>query len=301
MQIRQVKAYLNSLVVDRFAYIDRVNIWLDTNRPVVSQKTIQAFHLSNRKIEIVNWPMSKFQPSWKQKLQLHQPTPELLKLVEDDIHRASCNYVINRVELAVDWITETAANADAMHLFLQTHFVHCSSMSYHFENEYKTPTCMGTSYFAQKKKHKIVPVIYTDKVSKVNREPCAHFEYRLTDTGTCRAKEILTLDDLIVYDIIAFFTDHVEFHKKPTKEEIGKALRHNKEQDDPQLSISKSNSNGKSRRSFEKLCERFLVKIGTDYDELCLQELHQLIPKLKSHYDSSDKSLQTTIVKSLFA
>jgi hypothetical protein len=287
MKTRNIYAHLLSLAINRVMYFDRVNIWLNTNRPLINESLQETLKESGLNIEIILKPMSPFQPTWKQLLQLHQPSLLALRYIAEAIQNAACSYLINRVELAVDWITESRENADTLHRFLQESFIHKAGQRYFFENSHSSFKRRGTSYFALKDTHHILPLIYSDRSSKLTGQPCAHFEYRLLNTESCRSKGIVTLSQLIHYDILHFFRNNVHFHKKVSKLQVGQAI------------AAVESRNIASRRGYEKLCDAFLDEHQLSYDMAGMQQLLQCAPALRKELETKN-SYQDIIMKALF-
>lgn len=285
MNVKEIPAHLRSLFTERFSYIDRANIWLDTDRAIIDSETHHRF---GRRIHTIRVPMSKFQPVWKQKIQLYQPTPDMLRLIDEDIHRAACGYMINLAELTIDWTTKTGHKADGLHHFLKACFVH-GNQRYAYENDYEDDRTPGTSRFAQLGKHKVVPVIYSDHLSKINRKRCAHFEYKLVGASTCKRKNIVTLRQLAEYDIIGFFKENATFCKMPSKHEIGMAICETE-----QRTVT-------TRRGYEKVAETYFANHRWTRENLCLQHLLQEFPPLAQYIEGKDTHFHKAIVKALFS
>ena len=234
----------------RIDYIDRIHIWLDTNRSVFDQNTIKAIASDGTRIKVEIKPMSDFQPEWRQKIELLQPTKKALKIIDDTIAAAQCGYIVNRIELTVDYLTKNQDNADVLHAHIAQSLFHKSGKKYHYSNDYKTWKRPGTSYFADQTKHKVIPVVYSSKRSKIAKKPCCHIEYRFIGKTACARKGFTTIRHLLDCDIVETIKENVSFDKRPSKHEIGMAVR-----------VKQDGSI--TRRGYEKLCDSFWKKRRT--------------------------------------
>lgn len=298
MIIREIKPFLRALFYERLTYIDRANIWLDTDRQVISKRTMKAIRALGKEIKVIVRPMNEFQPEWKQIVQLYQVTPEILALIDEDIRNAACDYMINRVELTLDWTTPTMKQAKKLHFFLRKCFIHQSGKAYYFENLPKNKESdsnaefdddyLGTSYFADKKKHKIIPVIYSDKRSKINGKPCTHMEYKLSSARLCAKKQIVTIRQLMEYDIVAFFKENVTFSKMPSLEKVGMAICEQEKK-----------PSKKTRRGYEKDGKKYFDSLSWNEKRACLQKLLQDYPKASKYIERRSSVFHMEVVKAL--
>lgn len=229
--------------------------------------------------------MTNFNPEFKQKIELCDANKESLELLYQAIRKAGCGYFIRWVELTTDWITKSSEDARKLHKIFEQGFIHKTRQQYHFTNNYQSTGSDGTSYYADQKQHSIIPVLYSDKPTKHKNQPCAHFEYKLTDAKTCKRKGFRIIQDLLDQDILDFMARQVTFAKKPSKKDVGEVVPHLTDR-----SIC-------SRRAYEKRCDTFLESKGKDYDSISLQELLSYLPELSKKIGGKNIAYHKAMVK----
>lgn len=141
-------------------------------------------------------------------VQLRQPTPEALRLLDRLVRKKAMAWdpgpMINRLELALDLVFETSAEAVAAQHFLEMHFAQA------WHGKRRTFRVGGTSYNSLDRWVRHTTVIYSDRPSKVTGAPhCCHLEWRVNTAEAVRGIGINGLLDVVKFDHQEFWTRHM--------------------------------------------------------------------------------------------
>jgi hypothetical protein len=297
MNVRNLASWLKSLYDRRIPYIDRVRIWLKTDRDIFSQplkdKIARSFPCRTGKMLVETKEMSCFQPEYQQLIELYQPNQAVLKLVMDAVDKDMCGYMINYVELAMDWIPTDEDSRKKLSQFIRMHTV--LRYKRNFENtSYDNKGGTG-DYFGEPDNNEILGVYYDDRGCKMLdndedeeefKKSCCHLEYRLKNKEYCTKSGIFSLGQLHDFDITAHFRKNATFMMQPTKEEIGHEINRCE------------NGAITSRQGLIKRCDRFLAERFDD--KLILnQELLSIYPELYQVMLNRGTSFQEAAIKGL--
>lgn len=120
---------------------------------------------------------------------LRQPTRALLSFLTQAKLNNSWSFEVARVDIAVDFQTETPVDAQKVKSFLQHH------MRQKWHGKAPATTYQNTTYGGPAAKRRNY-AIYADKASKVTGCPCAHLELRFRSFQRCRKKRFDDLNNL---------------------------------------------------------------------------------------------------------
>jgi hypothetical protein len=304
MNVKRIEKWLRDLYSDRVFFFDRIKIWLKTDRRIFGQEQLEEIQDAFGgigKIVVTDKPMSKYNTKYKQLLDIRQPNQKVLALVISAIRQAKCGYLINYIELAVDWIASGDSN-EKLGQFMLGHYARKFKKRYYL-GQYKKMRGKGKVvevklgqpidrhapiYFEPFGAKPEQTVMYWDRKSKVvPGASCVHFECRLKGAKICRKHGLFSLNQLASYDMPAFFREHIgaRLFRFPTKEETGKAIN------------AAKNGSIKTRQGWTKCCDRFCKKHIVDYGDIPLQLLLKAYPKLMGAIKPSKRSKQSKPVK----
>jgi hypothetical protein len=167
-----------------------------------------------------------FNPSWKAKVELFQPSHGELKLLVEDCLGSEINALVVYGEIAMDFIFSTQEEAAQYGSWLATH------ITPRYQRD-AVQLVGDTVYFGRRtdeagEKRGRVVCIYFDRPSKLAGNslgrPCVHIEVRLTGSGALAAVGIGSVDDLLVFDHAAFWSSAVLARSLPSKTKLGRLL-----------------------------------------------------------------------------
>lgn len=124
-----------------------------------------------------------------------QPTPAALRYLARQrylrlgLPAGQPTFSVYRVDIAIDFITKTIADATAVGQFLTRSTLH----KWHRD---RRTNQSGDTYYASRAGVPRNIAIYSDKPSKTGLGPCAHLELRFRTMARCRASKLDDLDQL---------------------------------------------------------------------------------------------------------
>lgn len=124
-----------------------------------------------------------------------QPTPAALRYLARQryLHLGSRTnrptFSVYRVDIAIDFVTKTIADAWAVGQFL----IRCVLHKWHGD---KRSNQSGDTYYSSRAGAPRNLAIYSDKPSKTGLGPCAHLELRFRGLARCRSSKVDDLDQL---------------------------------------------------------------------------------------------------------
>jgi hypothetical protein len=197
------------------AYIDTVELFFRCYLPrgiLRGLETIQPPRKLKRRLRhsvIINKCVNKQGLIYGYRVIVHQPSPEMLAAL--DRYQTHYHGVLRRFDVAVDFTTETQAEAEAIARWLKTHVV----------LRWRRPGNMlpfqgGINMiWTEHRNRTSTPSrnleLYADKPSKVgNHGPCAHLELKFQRAAACRRAGIHRVTDLEkILDPAALFKRHL--------------------------------------------------------------------------------------------
>lgn len=203
---------------------DRISLWIDQPELPVSPNYFEQ-HCTNC---VGTLKQMEFNARWKYRLDLFQPTitclQKLLKVLGSEIA-----VLIVYVEFACDTLADN--KEEAQHW--QQQFLASAKLK---SQRQSVATFKGTNYFGrrngksdQRRGH--ITVVYSDKPSKLNNAqptsnapPCLHIEHRVTGSEVLATRGIVSLQDLIQFDLPQFFDSYLRIYSLPTLTELGRLL-----------------------------------------------------------------------------
>lgn len=280
MNARQKNKDIKKLINDKVVYFDRVTIWFNSAIEFIDIKLLKSMCKSKIRYE----PM-KFHPEYKQRLLMWRPPIEALAYLRDLLKTQPVKYVVNYVEVTVDFMSEDPQN---LHNLIMDNLVFIKRSKSYYSEKHE-----NSSYFGTKKlKHKEIQVLYI-RESKITKKMCCHLEYRMNGKPTCTTHKLTTLNQLINFDHYKFFKSNIVFYKRPTKQDVGLALKMEHCVDKSQLQQTYS------QRTLEEYCNKHLPS-EVDLNKTKLQEMLYRIPHLKIVLQSKDNKKENKKVTEQF-
>jgi len=177
-----------------YAYTDKVVAW------VADPLTKDEIDLLNQFGRVVVHERSEvrtanyFDKSYRQRLQIFQPSPLVLHLINERCPGATLSYV----EPALDWVFSTHHERD------NAYDLACLCL---VKNNHRDQgiAWAGTTRYTGPRWAPNVLAIYPDKPSKITGEYCLHFDWRISKSATLRRIGIGSLTDLINLDLVQFW------------------------------------------------------------------------------------------------
>jgi hypothetical protein len=179
-------------------YIDTVELFF-RSIPIGLRKSVENIIRKRLLIKACKGRRGKI---WGYRLVLNRPSYELLRFFAGlQLTHWCC---VSRVDLAVDFITETQGHADVVALFIRQHLV----LRHRRKDLLKKVE--STVYWNSKSRAKN-PVLYADKPARTieGRPPCAHFELRILRARAIKRAGIVSIDSLIALDVAAAINRYV--------------------------------------------------------------------------------------------
>lgn len=287
MNIRDINRYVSERVLERYTYYDQISLWLDTQAEIFDEKICQLIAAEGSTIRLSKKPMSKYHPSFRQRVVVEQVSQATLQIIDDALLAAGCGYLINRIELTIDRVCASAQGARELQGLIEQGFIHDNGKQQFYCSNYVSDAAasMGTYYFADKEKHKIIPVLYSDRRKPLSgNQPCAHFEYRLCKTDICKRKGFHVIQDLLDCNVMQYMKNNMTFVKKPTQVEVGKAV--------PGVPIG-------STSGLKKRCNEYLYNQDKTFADTTAQELLSYFPTLRSGVMAKSKDYHQAMLRAL--
>ena len=202
-------------------YFDHVQLWLAT--PLEPAQIQRLAHLCvGKAVHVSDRPM-RFQPSWRQRLQLKQPTVAACRMLE----KIGGPVKINHVELARDSAYSgngyTINDRDDAFEALSGSWVrkwHRKQHGLRFAGEGNV-----TRYDAPRTASTLTTMYEQDHCRTTGELNCLHLEWRVSTARACRSLGIVTLQDLIDFDHKAFWQAKLEHVYAVDSERLGRLLR----------------------------------------------------------------------------
>lgn len=223
---------------------------------------------------------------WQKGFVLHQPTSEALRLVFS-LYR---DVLVCRVDIALDLITESRVDADAVKDYFDKHQVQ------RWRGHQKLGRSKETTYSGVASCRNNV-VHYSDRPSKVDGRSCCHLEWRISSAVAVRAAELGGLDALLDLDHRRFWARRLQLLSMPETfdemERLGKAIHGQSKRRKPWLSHWSARGKVFTINRFVRLANANLrisntgtrsERIGTTAQEA----LDKLGPGFRGHFPKLD-------------
>jgi hypothetical protein len=150
---------------------------------------------------------------------MHQPTTEILRYLSGGFDA----HVITRFDVALDLVTRTFGEAEALHNYIERRLV----------QPRRSPSGVkrfkSTVYYARASARNNI-VIYSDKPSKIDGRPCCHIEWRIGRGAAVRAAGVDSAADIVALDHRAFWAKRLVLRDLPAGgmlTRLGRQLRGN--------------------------------------------------------------------------
>lgn len=193
------------------SYLDKIQIWLRV--PLTDAEIRRLRRQSGKgKLHVFN-KRCHFDPSYKQRLQVTQPT----KYVLDFLSKRS-GVLLNNVEVALDLVYRAACELQAAEDFFRRHLV----KTHHRDQAAKF--VRGTTFYSGPRQAKNVVAFYGDKPCRISGERhCFHIEWRIKGVRTLRRAGLQTLGDLFAASPRLFWSRRLKLYDFAT-ERLGRAV-----------------------------------------------------------------------------
>ena len=204
---------------------DRFTLWLSHPDFPISLYDLKS-HCTDAKLRVQKMP---FNPNWKAKLEIFQPTRKCLVLLEKALGN-EISTMPTYVELACDRPADCGKEArrwcdcflsSARMLHQRQAVVHNGSIWY-FGDRFNEN--------GERRINKVLAV-YADKPSKLNNarpdphlSPDLHIEYRVTGSSALSKQGICCVHDLLGFDHMGFWNRSIRMFQLPKPTELGKFL-----------------------------------------------------------------------------
>jgi hypothetical protein len=174
---------------DIYPFIDKVQVWL--RQPLAPAK--RRWLDSRCDLHVLDQP-AEWDPSFRQRLQIRQPPPEVLRWLD-----TLGDVKFNAVEVALDWTFDSAIELRSAHKFFRQHVVK------RWHNKKHGITYYEASRYPEREGARNVPTDYADKYCRISGEvDCLHVEWRINGTAAMKRAGI-TLAELPAFDHYAFW------------------------------------------------------------------------------------------------
>jgi hypothetical protein len=173
-----------------YAFPDKVQLW---SRQPLCKRDLARVRKHCKRVRYWNEP-ARFNPAFRQRLQLYQPRSEALQILAErsDVH-------LNYVEVALDWIFANEFDRDDALAFLDRYHV----KKYHRDQGIRWKK--GTRYTGPRRAP-TVHAAYADRECKLTGEVCClHAEWRMSGHAAVKRAGILTMIDLLNLDYQEFW------------------------------------------------------------------------------------------------
>lgn len=177
-----------------YAYIDSLQLWLDRPLPKKRLRWLKArcdLHISDKP--------HRFEPRYRQRIQIRQPTPEVLRFLAEQ-----SGLLLNHTEIALDWTFSTEHETEEALIFTARHLIkkhHREAHGIRIVGEGERRTLYTNTRAARN-----VVVLYADKYCRVTGEECCvHLEWRMNGVEALRRAGIHSIEDLLSLDYRQFW------------------------------------------------------------------------------------------------
>jgi hypothetical protein len=117
-------AEITGKIKDKKLYFDRVRIWFDTKVPPGTRNALKRYcgglKRRTKPMRYRRGGVRVEDPKWLSSWDLLQPTNKAFEYLRQ---RTAGEYLINYVEITLDWITDTREDARALQQFLEGHLI----------------------------------------------------------------------------------------------------------------------------------------------------------------------------------
>jgi len=143
-------------------------------------------------------------PQWKCRHIFQQPKSEVFNYLADLF--ADDDIWINRVDVALDLITEGPKQAILLNEYCVQHIYHP------WHSQHQIVRYLNTTYTAERGASRVF-AIYSDKPSKVTNQPCCHIELRFSGADSVRRAGFLIVHDLKNLNYREFWKKYLRFRE----------------------------------------------------------------------------------------
>lgn len=178
-----------------YSYFDWLTVWSKSPLPKAQLDALKQ-HCTGR-VDVLNAP-ARWDPSYRQRLQLFQPQPPALELLA-----STSGLRQTYLEPALDWTFDDGYALDAAAAIVQR----CSVQPYFRGKEHVE---IHSHYFGQRWQQANVLHHYDSKPSRITGEVfCEHIEWFLCGRRALRQAGINSLADLLTFDHRKFWQRHL--------------------------------------------------------------------------------------------
>jgi hypothetical protein len=136
---------------------------------------------------------------------MHMRNVDALRLLDNMIREDEISFLINRVDLALDFLVADERERDRLHQFIDQHLI----TRWHGKNRVKY--FKGTRYTSARTWGCRQDVLYSDKPSVTGGDFCVHLEHRAKGKAAVERLGIYDLGQVIAFDHRSFWERHLCF------------------------------------------------------------------------------------------
>ena len=203
---------------DIIPYLDYMRVWF---RMPVSVTTLGYLNKQCGSFDAFDGP-APFDAAYQHRLDFRQPSKLALSWIA-----GQRDYLINYVEIAVDYIFQDAASRDDAFDFLDRHLVR----RWHGKQQvvfYGDGSSEKTTRYDAERKSRNKIALYRQKTCRVTGQfHCLHLEWRLNGVRAVRAAGIVSAKDLVSFDHRSFWLKHLRLYSAQ-QERLGRFIRNHK-------------------------------------------------------------------------
>jgi hypothetical protein len=205
-------------IKDRLAYFDTVSVWI--SRLLMPSEIAMLESLCGCVICRPIWRTTSGSNGWmwlkeyRMRLVLHQPRWEALAFLNQLQFKRPAP-LINRVDCALDFLTQTFARARELQQYLDERWHKPYHRGGHGVRVFNGTTYIGTKHRQSKY------VSYAGLPSRHTGGPCCHYECRFQSQRAVRSLGVKSIDDLLAFNFIAFWAKRLRLYEYDP-EKLGK-------------------------------------------------------------------------------
>ena len=224
----------------QYAY-DRILVALDTPTPDLPIKQLQKLC---RGETILVRGARPFDALYVSRVELFQPQPEAIRLLNDIVESKGYAARVERVEVACDLISASREDTNALGAWIlahvtvpnMSHSVVTRKRTYYYAratteaHEARDDATADENNTPKRKARKVERnfVLYFDRRSKLagpwRKRRCVHIEFRFRGQRTLEGKGLSTLADLAAFDHPAFWRQELKLRRFVSKAKLGRWL-----------------------------------------------------------------------------
>ena len=217
---------LNSLppLIKAISYFDTVRVWLphhlNKEQKASLKKLCGSLNYHGRKgreFDICRFKLNGRMHRYAVAVLLNQPSSEAIAFLAELFPR-DIPPIINSVHIALDFLTCTTLDAERIQTLINR------SLYRGYLNRKEPPKSVKGTWYSHPRGAPSVLTSYSDRPCRHTGSPCCHVEIRLHRVKRVRDIGIDSLDDLLAFDHLAYWSKHLDLRRIEV-EKLGKRLK----------------------------------------------------------------------------